>query len=336
VPVLPCLSALTHLLMLLLALPPLQAIFVKRSSVGEAATADASTSAPVKKQQTKLSALWGAKKESSVEPSETAEASSSSGDVVAQLERVSYDFEDEGQKQFHGEGRTITLELDSFFLVACYVPNAGEGLVRLNYRVDEWEVHTRAYLQALSERKPVVYTGDLNVGHLDLDIHNPLSKKIDTVPGLTPRERGAFSQMLAQTGFRDAFRELYPDAQGQFTQWSQRTNGRPFNRGLRLDYFVCSSSMFAGSGAGAELEAGAVAGVGAGSGAESGAAESQGTDDGAEEAAVAPAPVEERVLPAPAVDYAALPSPGVYDSYILHADTVGCSDHCPILLVVKM
>jgi len=310
-PVLRCLSALTHLLMLLLALPPPQAIFVKRSSVGKAATADAPASEPVKKQQTKLSALWGAKKESSAEPSEAAEASSSSGDVVAQLERVSYDFEDEGQKQFHGEGRTITLELDSFFLVACYVPNAGEGLVRLNYRVDEWEVHMRAYLQALSERKPVVYTGDLNVGHLDLDIHNPLSKKINMQPALTPQERGAFSQMLAQTGFRDAFRDMYPDAQGQFTYWSQRTFARPVNKGLRLDFFVCSSSMFAGSGDKAGAESG-------------------------EEEVAAPAPVEERVLPAPAVDYAALPSPGVYDSYILHADTVGCSDHCPVLLVVKM
>ncbi|KAJ1381019.1 Endonuclease/exonuclease/phosphatase [Ochromonadaceae sp. CCMP2298] len=187
----------------------------------------------------------------------------------------------------------------------------------------------RAYLQALSERKPVVYTGDLNVGHLDLDIHNPLSKKINMQPALTPQERGAFSQMLAQTGFRDAFRDMYPDAQGQFTYWSQRTFARPVNKGLRLDFFVCSSSMYAGSGDKAGVEAGA------GAGAESGAAESQGADDGAEEAA-APAPVVERVLPAPAVDYAALPCPGVYDSYILHADTVGCSDHCPILLVVKM
>jgi hypothetical protein len=164
-----CSLQVTHSFPLLMCSSPclpyiLQAVFVKRSSVGKAA--DTSASAPVKKQQAKLSAMWGAKKDSAAEPEEPEEAPSSSGVVVASLQRVSYDFEDEGQKQFHGEGRTITLELDSFFLVACYVPNAGEGLVRLNYRVDEWEVHMREYLQELSKRKPVMYTGDLNCGHL--------------------------------------------------------------------------------------------------------------------------------------------------------------------------
>jgi exonuclease III len=123
--------------------------------------------------------------------------------------------------------------------------------------------------------------------------------------------------MLAQTGFRDAFRHLYPDARGQFSYWSQRTFARPVNRGLRLDYFVCSRSMFP------KAEA------------ESGAVNSLGTQDGEEEVAAA-APVEERVLPAPTIDFSALPSPGVSDSYSLYADTIGCSDHCPVVLVVKL
>ena len=103
--------------------------------------------------------------------------------------------------------------------------------MRLDYRVNEWDEHVRKYLQALAIRKPVIFAGDLNVGHLDLDIHNPTAKHIAKQAGLTPRERESFSKLLAPSSdlsdprsqpFVDAFRYFYPDAKGQFTYWSQR------------------------------------------------------------------------------------------------------------------
>lgn len=105
------------------------------------------------------------------------------------------------------------------------------GLVRLDYRVNEWDPHVRRYLQALSARKPVIFAGDMNVGHLDVDIHNPTAKHISKQAGLTPRERESFSQLLATPSsshhsdtFVDAFRFFHPDAKGQFTYWSQRVS----------------------------------------------------------------------------------------------------------------
>lgn len=168
------------------------------------------------------------------------------------MEKISYDFEDEGKlPQFSGEGRTITVEFDKFIFICCYVPNSGEGNVflltrlfreyiiaswleglrRLDYRVDEWDPYMRKYLQTLGSRKPVIFAGDMNVGHLDIDIHNPTAKHIAKQAGLTPRERASFSQLLAtpssltdpsSRSFVDAFRYFHPDEKGQFTYWSQR------------------------------------------------------------------------------------------------------------------
>jgi exonuclease III len=158
-------------------------------------------------------------------------ASFSSTPVVSVL-KVSYDFEDE-KKGHHGEGRTITVEFDSFVLVACYVPNAGQKLERLAYRVREWytlhvflsphrirphcrpvitifrEPHMRSYLKALSQRKPVVLAGDLNCAHGDLDVHNPRAKHISKMHGATPAERAAFTKLLEETEFRDALRFIH-------------------------------------------------------------------------------------------------------------------------------
>ena len=96
----------------------------------------------------------------------------------------------------------------------------------------------------MDEKKPVIFCGDLNVGHLDLDIYNPTAKHIHKQAGLTPQERESFTRLLESgNGYKDAHRELYPEARGQFTYWSKRTNARPFNKGLRLDYFICSDRM---------------------------------------------------------------------------------------------
>jgi len=146
------------------------------------------------------------------------------------------------------EGRTVTLEFDRFALVIAYVPNAGEGLKRVDFRVGEWELDMRTHIQALAAGgKPVVYGGDLNVAHADADIWNPTAKHIAKSAGTSPGERAAFAQMLTECGLVDTFRAVHPDAQHCYSYWSQRAGNRPFNRGLRLDYFVASLGLASAS-----------------------------------------------------------------------------------------
>lgn len=112
-------------------------------------------------------------------------------------------------KRFNGEGRVIIVELDNLYLINCYVPNSGEGLVRLSYRVEEWDPYIVSYMNELRKTKPVIFAGDLNCGHLDLDIYNFDAKHIVKQAGLTPQERSSFSRML-DAGYFDAFRYLHP------------------------------------------------------------------------------------------------------------------------------
>lgn len=142
-----------------------------------------------------------------------------------------------------GEGRAITVEHPSFFLVSLYVPNSGMKLERLGYRTTEWDPDLLAYLKGLEKKKPVIFTGDLNVAHLDADIYNYSAKHIPKVPGCTPVERQSFTRIL-EAGFVDTFRKLHPDVKGVYSYWSARTRGRVDNKGLRLDYFVASQSMY--------------------------------------------------------------------------------------------
>jgi exodeoxyribonuclease-3/AP endonuclease-1 len=121
---------------------------------------------------------------------------------------------------------------------------AGEGLKRLDFRVDEWERDMRAHLIALAAGgKPVVYGGDLNVAHADADIWNPTAKHIAKSAGTSPTEREAFAQMLRDCALVDTFRAVHPDAEHCYSYWSQRAGNRPFNRGLRLDYFLASAGL---------------------------------------------------------------------------------------------
>ena len=108
-----------------------------------------------------------------------------------------------------GEGRLITVELEKFHLIGCYVPNSGQALDRLDYRVNDWDPFLRDYMTTLAVSKPVILAGDLNVGHLDIDIHNPGAKHISKQAGLTPQERQSFS-LLLEKDFKDAFRFFYP------------------------------------------------------------------------------------------------------------------------------
>lgn len=143
------------------------------------------------------------------------------------------------------EGRAITLEYESFNALFTYVPNSGQKLDRLDWRINTWEKECREHLNALQAKKPTIYGGDLNVAHLDIDIYNVDAKHIPKSAGTTPEERKAFGVMTRECDMKDAFRYFNPGKSGWFTYWSQRVGNRPKNRGLRLDYFLASSKMFA-------------------------------------------------------------------------------------------
>ncbi|XP_041718494.1 DNA-(apurinic or apyrimidinic site) endonuclease [Coregonus clupeaformis] len=147
-----------------------------------------------------------------------------------------------GKEEHDKEGRVITAEFPTFFLVTAYVPNSGRGLVRLDYR-KTWDVDFKAYLSDLDKRKPLVLCGDLNVAHEEIDLKNSKGNKKNA--GFTAEEREGFSQLLA-AGFTDSFRELYPEQANAYTFWTYMMNSRSKNVGWRLDYFVLSSALLPG------------------------------------------------------------------------------------------
>ena len=136
------------------------------------------------------------------------------------------------------EGRVITLEMEEFYLVCVYVPNAQDGLKRLDYRM-RWEDDFLAYIKALDEKKPVIVCGDLNVAHEEIDLKNPKTNRMN--PGFTDEERGKFTTWL-NNGFTDTFRHLYPE-QVTYSWWSYRFKAREKNTGWRIDYFVTSERL---------------------------------------------------------------------------------------------
>lgn len=144
-----------------------------------------------------------------------------------------------GSSEHDGEGRAITLEFDDFFLVNCYVPNAQRELTRLSFRM-AWEDELRAYLKGLDGRKPVIYCGDLNVAHEEIDLKNPKSNRGNA--GFSDEERGKMTELLA-AGFVDTFRYLYPEAAGAYSWWSYMYHARENNAGWRIDYFIVSESI---------------------------------------------------------------------------------------------
>jgi exodeoxyribonuclease-3 len=136
------------------------------------------------------------------------------------------------------EGRAITLEYDSFYLLCVYTPNAQRELARIEYRM-KWERDLRDYICALDKKKPVIYCGDLNVAHNEIDLKNPQSNHHNA--GFSDEERGAFSALL-DSGFADSFRRLYPDTV-RYSWWSYMFNSRANNAGWRIDYFVVSERL---------------------------------------------------------------------------------------------
>lgn len=137
------------------------------------------------------------------------------------------------------EGRVITLEFDSFYFITVYVPNSRDQLVRLDYRM-EWEDAFRNYIIELDKKKPVIFCGDLNVAHEEIDLKNPKTNHFN--PGFTDEERGKFSELLA-SGFTDTFRFFYPEQADIYSWWSYRFSARAKNVGWRIDYFVSSKRL---------------------------------------------------------------------------------------------
>ena len=137
------------------------------------------------------------------------------------------------------EGRVITCEYDTFYLVTVYVPNSKDGLLRLDYRM-EWEDAFRAYLLTLDKHKPVIVCGDLNVAHKEIDLKNPKANTKNA--GFTPEERAKMTTLL-ESGFTDSFRHLYPDMTDIYSWWSYRFKARDNNAGWRIDYFLTSERL---------------------------------------------------------------------------------------------
>ncbi|MDD6662874.1 MAG: exodeoxyribonuclease III [Bulleidia sp.] len=153
--------------------------------------------------------------------------------VYTRKEPLSVSYEIEGD--ITKEGRVITLEYEDFWFVCAYVPNSKDGLARLDYRM-EWEEMLLAHLNRLNQSKPVVYCGDLNVAHNEIDIKNPSSNRRNA--GFTDEERNRFS-ILLENGYADTFRTLYPETV-KYSWWSYRFKARERNAGWRIDYFVVS------------------------------------------------------------------------------------------------
>ena len=136
------------------------------------------------------------------------------------------------------EGRVITLEYGDFWLVCAYVPNSQDGLKRLSYRV-EWEDAMRAYLKGLDAVKPVIFCGDLNVAHNEIDLKNPATNHMNA--GFSDEERECFGKLLSE-GFTDSWRWQHPE-EAKYSWWSYRMNARERNAGWRIDYFIVSDRL---------------------------------------------------------------------------------------------
>lgn len=150
--------------------------------------------------------------------------------------QVTYDM---GLEEHDQEGRVITAEYPTFFLVTVYTPNSGEGLARLDYR-ERWDKEFTEYLNWLTRRKPVIACGDFNVAHQAIDIARP-KENYNKSAGYTQREIDGFTRLL-ESGFIDTFRRFYPE-EVKYTYWNYLFNARAKNTGWRIDYFLVSESI---------------------------------------------------------------------------------------------
>lgn len=144
-----------------------------------------------------------------------------------------------GIEEHDQEGRVITLEFEDYYFITVYTPNSQSELARLDYRM-KWEDDFLSYLKSLEEKKPVIFCGDLNVAHKEIDLKNPKTNRKNA--GFTDEEREKMTK-LQEAGFVDTFRYFYPDQEGIYSWWSYRFNARKNNAGWRIDYFMVSQSL---------------------------------------------------------------------------------------------
>jgi exodeoxyribonuclease-3 len=211
------------------------AVFVRRRTKGGA-----------KKKQQTVTNFFKPKKETLASGTAVSKQEKGAAVSVAVEDLVPQEVSFEMGKEKHdAEGRMVVVDFPSFSFCNVYVPNSGQKLERLSYRTDEWDKDFLAFLQTKQKERgvPVMWLGDLNVAHTNLEVWNDGAKHLPKQAGVTPEERASFQGML-DAGFVDAFRELHPTAKGHYSYWSQRAGNREPNKGLRLDYFVCDSSFF--------------------------------------------------------------------------------------------
>ncbi len=144
-----------------------------------------------------------------------------------------------GIEEHDKEGRVITAEYENFYFVTVYTPNSQNELARLDYRM-VWEDAFLSYIKGLEEKKPVIFAGDLNVAHKEIDLKNPKTNRKNA--GFTDEERGKMTNIL-DNGFIDTFRYFYPDMEQIYSWWSYRFKAREKNAGWRIDYFITSGTL---------------------------------------------------------------------------------------------
>jgi exodeoxyribonuclease III len=217
------------------------AVFIKRRN----AQGDKDDETKSKKKQATLGAFLVNKNET--DSNNSADPTSIGGVDVKNLipNKVSSSM---GKKEHDAEGRIIIMDFPLFSLANLYVPNSGQKLERLSYRTEQWDSALLEFMQQKEKEcaNPVIWLGDLNVAHKAHDCWNDGAKHLAKQSGTTQEEKDSFQKQLDTDGgaYVDAFRHLHPDAKGHYTYWSQRAGNKAPNKGLRLDYFVCSKILF--------------------------------------------------------------------------------------------
>jgi exodeoxyribonuclease III len=219
------------------------AVFIKRRRPNKKESGNENTNTTTKSKQTKIATFFAPVTNKEEDWNERTEQNTDSPLLNSEQlipTAVTYKL---GQP-IDDEGRSIIVEFPWATIANVYVPNSGQKLERLDFRTKEWDKFFLKYMQNKETERglPILWLGDLNIAHQAYDIWNNGAKHLDKQAGVTPQERASFTEQL-QAGYVDVFRQLHPHARGHYSYWSQRAGNREPNKGLRLDYFVCSPEM---------------------------------------------------------------------------------------------